>query len=179
MAESVAPGGLEQVRAFINTWWVPNDTRVPEDRLPGLVADPAAWRAELPAVPTPGVGGSSDGELAELRRDLRVVLGQEQPIGLSPWLVRHPLRADLSSDAPGVVLRPQTDGTAGRLLALVVEAVRAGQWARLKACPDCSWVFYDHSRNGARRWCAMNPAPGARGCGSIAKVRAYRDRLRE
>jgi predicted RNA-binding Zn ribbon-like protein len=37
-------------------------------------------------------------------------------------------------------------------------------------------VFYDSSRNARRTWCSMTAAGGARGCGSIAKTRAYRAR---
>ncbi|MEV0199459.1 CGNR zinc finger domain-containing protein [Nonomuraea sp. NPDC050691] len=190
MVESAAPGDLEQVRTFVNTWWLPNDTRVPADRLAELAADPAAWRAELPAIPLPapgagragvaGPGGSA--ELVALREALRASLGVERPVALEEWLERYPLRATFSGEpeAPAVELRPERDGPAGRLLALVAQAVWAGRWARLKACPDCGWVFYDHSRNGARRWCAMAPGgPGGRGCGSIAKVRAYRHRKRD
>jgi predicted RNA-binding Zn ribbon-like protein len=38
---------------------------------------------------------------------------------------------------------------------------------RVKQCAGCPWVFLDHSRNGSRRWCAMND------CGTHAKVRKY------
>lgn len=46
---------------------------------------------------------------------------------------------------------------------------------RLKQCPgeDCGWLFLDTSRNGSRQWCDM------RDCGNIAKVRRFRQRLRE
>ncbi|MFI6497405.1 CGNR zinc finger domain-containing protein [Nonomuraea typhae] len=179
MSESAAPGALEQVRTFLNTWWVPNDTRAPEDRLPALLADPAAWQADLPAFAFPGREDAPG--MAELRAALRAALGEARPVALGPWLARHPLRAELSADPdrPPLALVPE-DGTAGgTILAAVAEAVRAGQWARLKACPDCSWVFYDHSRNGSRRWCVMNPGGSeSRGCGSIAKVKAYRERRR-
>jgi predicted RNA-binding Zn ribbon-like protein len=121
-------------------------------------------------------------EFVELRTALRESLGVERPVALEGWLRRHPLRAEISADpeAPALVLRPVDGSAVGHLLALVAEAVRAGQWARLKACPDCAWVFYDRSRNGGRRWCAMSAGgPDGRGCGSIAKVRAYRERKRD
>lgn len=46
--------------------------------------------------------------------------------------------------------------------------------ARLKRCPSdaCHWFFFDMSRNGKRRWCAMAD------CGTKAKVRHYRERHR-
>ncbi|GAA4042222.1 CGNR zinc finger domain-containing protein [Nonomuraea soli] len=169
MSESEAPGELEQVRTFLNTWWLPNETRVPEDRLPALAADAGAWRREMPGIP-------AEAGLEGFRTALREALGD--PVALQEWAERHPLRVEFTEG--GVVLRPERDGAVGRILAIVADAVGAGRWARLKACPDCGWVFYDHSRNGSRRWCVMNPGGSeARGCGSIAKVRAYRQRIRQ
>jgi predicted RNA-binding Zn ribbon-like protein len=47
-----------------------------------------------------------------------------------------------------------------------------GRPTRLSRCsaPDCGLVFYDSSRGGTRRWCAMQR------CGNRAKVRAHRAR---
>jgi len=42
--------------------------------------------------------------------------------------------------------------------------------SRLGHCPSCDWVFYDETRNGARRWCDMAD------CGSRAKSRRYYQR---
>jgi hypothetical protein len=56
-------------------------------------------------------------------------------------------------------------------------AVADGQWQRLKACPDCRWVFYDHTRNASKRWCLMHAGgPDGRACGTIAKLRQYRQK---
>jgi predicted RNA-binding Zn ribbon-like protein len=51
-----------------------------------------------------------------------------------------------------------------------------GELQRIRAClnPDCTFIFYDQSRNGTRRWCE------ARACGNLLKVRRHRDqRYRE
>jgi len=55
---------------------------------------------------------------------------------------------------------------------LATLAAAAGVWPRLKMCGhvDCRWVFYDGSRNGRGRWCAMAA------CGNRAKTSAYRQR---
>lgn len=42
-----------------------------------------------------------------------------------------------------------------------------GTWQRLKACRECSWAFYDHSKNVAGSWCSMKV------CGGRVKQRAY------
>lgn len=46
--------------------------------------------------------------------------------------------------------------------------------ARVRVCdgPGCGWVFVDRSRNGRRRWCAMDL------CGGRAKARAYYARVK-
>lgn len=47
---------------------------------------------------------------------------------------------------------------------------------RLRQCPapdGCGWLFYDVSKNGARRWCSM------RMCGNGAKARRFQQRQRE
>jgi predicted RNA-binding Zn ribbon-like protein len=47
-----------------------------------------------------------------------------------------------------------------------------GDLRRVKRCPahDCLWLFHDDSKNLSRRWCAMDD------CGTLAKVRRYRER---
>ncbi len=39
--------------------------------------------------------------------------------------------------------------------------------ARLKRCGGCPWLFLDRSKNGSRRWCAMDD------CGRHEKIRRY------
>ena len=153
MSTQAAPGQLESVRGLLNTWLIPNDTRVPTDRLPA--ATPTAVRA--------------------LRDDLRSVVAREAEVDevLGEWIIR--LRV-----IPVVIggeVRFRGRPGAGDLLAIVLEAVARGEWRRLKACPDCHWVFYDNTRNASKRWCLMNAGgPNGRSCGSIAKVRRHRSR---
>lgn len=75
--------------------------------------------------------------------------------------------------APSLV--PSSQGVAGAfglMLSQVVQAVKEGTWSRLKACtePNCTWAFYDGSKNHSGRWCLMSV------CGSREKARAYRKR---
>jgi hypothetical protein len=35
-------------------------------------------------------------------------------------------------------------GAAGELFTIVLGAIAAGAWPRLKDCPDCRRVFFDH-----------------------------------
>lgn len=75
-------------------------------------------------------------------------------------------RARLVPAAEGV------DGALGRIVAVVHETMAAGSWWRLKGCPRdvCHWIFYDRSRNGSGKWCAMSV------CGNRTNTRAYRRR---
>jgi predicted RNA-binding Zn ribbon-like protein len=56
------------------------------------------------------------------------------------------------------------------------ELLTSGDAARLRACAaeNCGWMFIDRSRNGLRRWCAMDGSCGAREKARrhYAKVRA-------
>lgn len=69
-------------------------------------------------------------------------------------------------------LAPAVDGALGKLIAIVVEAMTDGTWENLKICrgDDCSWAFYDRSKNHSGAWCDINE------CGNIAKARSYRAR---
>jgi predicted RNA-binding Zn ribbon-like protein len=176
MDSSAAPGVLEQVRSFLNSWWIPNDTRRPVDDLTDLVADRGRWAERFPGIPSPR--RSELPALIALRDRLRDALGHAHPTSLQSainadqWLVEiTPPGTD-----PAVRVVPHRRTTVSAIVAVVIEAVAAGRWPRLRACPDCGWVFYDTSRNARRTWCSMTAAGGARGCGSIAKTRAYRAR---
>ncbi len=117
-----------------------------------------------------------------LRRALRGALaaraGQQQKtetdLDAAAVLRSLPLRLELD---PGgeAALRPAEAGARGAVAGLAADiavAAAAGVWPRLKMCGhgDCRWVFYDGSRNGRGRWCAMDV------CGNRAKTHAYRQR---
>ncbi len=159
----VAPGALEQVRDLLNSWLIPNDSRFPEDRF-DLFARERGWTG--PDAPL----------VRELRDDLRVQVesGAVDDDCLNRWIGRLGMRPAVAGGAVGY--RNQ-GGLAGDTLAAVLAAIGAGTWGRLKACPDCRWVFYDNTRNASKRWCLMYAGgPEGRACGTIAKVRRYRDR---
>jgi predicted RNA-binding Zn ribbon-like protein len=63
-----------------------------------------------------------------------------------------------------------------RLVVAAVELVRIVELRQLRACPvedgGCGWLFLDRSRNGSRRWCAMED------CGTQAKIRKLGERRR-
>jgi predicted RNA-binding Zn ribbon-like protein len=173
-----APAPLSLVQRFVNSY----------DHLTGrgIMESPEEldrWLAahQLPA----GTRASTRGDVRyahEIREALRGVLLGNNGASPDPEKVaivnsaaqRSPLRFHLGgTNRPEIV--PQgggVHGAVGTVLAAVVEGQHLGIWPRLKACPECGWVFYDRSKNRSGSWCTMAV------CGSRAKMRAYRKRQR-
>jgi predicted RNA-binding Zn ribbon-like protein len=63
-----------------------------------------------------------------------------------------------------------------RVVTAAVDLLRTVDLRQLRACPiedgGCGWLFLDRSRNGSRRWCAMED------CGTRAKIRKLSERRR-
>ena len=51
---SAAPGRLEQVRTFLNTWRIPNGTRTAVDQLTERTTALASWAKTMPDIPPSG-----------------------------------------------------------------------------------------------------------------------------
>jgi predicted RNA-binding Zn ribbon-like protein len=163
-----APGNLETVRQLLNSWYIPHEPGEP-------VEEPVdAFDAHTKTLKFTDTTEAL--QLRQLRDDLRAVVERvpNADLRLNTWLKRLKLRPVIQD---GAVRFHHEAGVPGDMLALVLSAIQEGSWDRLKACPDCHWVFFDHSRNGSKRWCLMTAAaggPGGRSCGSIAKVKRYR-----
>jgi predicted RNA-binding Zn ribbon-like protein len=174
-----APGDLELVRDFINTL----------DVLPGTdeIGDPASltsWLAEHHLVPTQPTLTEEDLRRARnLREALRALLLANVGFLLTPesaeafdnalGSVRFRARADaagqlelLPTDAGGL------DHAIGRLASIVLAAQQGGTWPRLKACAECHWALYDHTKNRSAAWCGSQ-------CGARVRARRHRRRHRE
>jgi predicted RNA-binding Zn ribbon-like protein len=177
--EQVAPGELEQVRAFVNTIDVEEGTE--------QLTTPAAldaWLRERGLVSqSTRATGRDLARALELREALRAVLvahngGAPEPAGaqrtLDDAVCRAKVRLRFRADG-GAALEPEAGGVAGALgwlLVIVHAAIADGTWERLKACREhtCEWAFFDHTRNRSGTWCNM------RVCGNRAKARAFRER---
>jgi predicted RNA-binding Zn ribbon-like protein len=170
---------LELVRGFVNTL----------DFLPGTdeLDDPAtltSWLIEHRVVAT--LPTLTDEDLARARR-LREAL--------RAFLLANagfPLPAEAAEDFDDAVgsvrlrtraaeggrieLRPaEAEGlehAIGRLVATVFVAQQDGTWPRLKACAECQWVLYDHTKNYSAAWCGSQ-------CGARVRARRHRRRRRE
>ena len=176
-----APPHLQLVQEFVNTLDIEEGT----DELEAP-ADLARWcAARSLAVAPDGVTAAGLAAALELREALRGMLEAHTGVAVQSADVaaanRVAARAVLvvAFDEEGApALAPAGgEGVAaalGRIVADVYAATLDGSWERLKACraDDCRWAFYDRSRSRTGQWCDMD------GCGSRAKVRAYRARNR-
>ena len=102
----------------------------------------------------------TDGNLTELNR---VLASSSQFSHLVRVENSFALRS-LWRDEDWRAVMAATVASYGRLLV-------GGQLHRIRRClnPDCTFLFYDQSRNGTRRWCE------GRACGNLLKVRRHRD----
>jgi predicted RNA-binding Zn ribbon-like protein len=173
-----APGELELVRNFVNTY--DHETEAEGLASPAVLS---AWLAKH------GLGRRDakldDADLdraVELREALREALLTNNDEPLPPTTVKR-LNAALEGVSLGVKVNDDCtidlepagaglDPALARIASIIREAMLSGEWSRLKVCPanDCLWAFYDRSRNRSRTWCRMED------CGNRAKVKAFRER---
>ena len=171
-----APGDLELVRDFVNTL----------DFLPGTdeLDDPASlasWLIEHRLVGT--LATLTDEDLARarsLREALRALalanagfpLPSESAEAFDDAVGSVRLRTRAAETGRGELRPAEAEGlehAIGRLVATVFFAQQDGTWPRLKACAECQWVLYDHTKNHSAAWCGSQ-------CGG--RVRACRHRKR-
>lgn len=177
-----APGELEFVRAFVNTF----DIEAGVDRLAD-VSSWSAWAAEVGAPDTGGSAAPTPDDLAaarSLRESLRDALLAHHdraplPASTADALTAAARRADVVArfTAEGVAFDGASaglDGVTLRVLSAVAAALTDGSFSRLKACTNdtCRWAFYDHSRSRTGQWCSMAV------CGNRAKQSRYRRQSR-
>jgi predicted RNA-binding Zn ribbon-like protein len=178
MSSEAAPGQLEHLREFVNTRDIDLDTD--ELQSPDALEH---WLEERDLlVAGARVGKRELGQAIELRETLRELLLANNGGELDPASIEQlndavssatlSVRFDAGGNPTLAVAGSGTSAVIGPLVAIVYEAMVAGTWSRLKACPadDCHWAFYDRSKNHSGTWCSMGV------CGNRAKVRAYRER---
>jgi predicted RNA-binding Zn ribbon-like protein len=173
-----APHGLDLVIDFVNTLDVEEDSDALNS--PGLLAAWLAERGLLRAETT--LTRAERGRAIDLRESLRALMAEHNgaagQASAAAELESVARRGDLGvhfGEDGGVTLAAGAagfDGALARLLIPVADAREDGSWRRVKACRagDCSWAFFDRSRNRSGVWCDMAV------CGNRTKVRAYRER---
>jgi predicted RNA-binding Zn ribbon-like protein len=170
-----APEPLRLVQQFVNS--------VDHEHAQEWIGTPAELRTWLHEHDLPADGLTSrDVERAhEVREALRrlLVANNERTVDyealdlVNRAIDRSRLRPELTPAGARLVPAARgVDAALGRILAVALDSMREGTWARLKACRQCRWSFYDYSRNRSATWCSMSI------CGNRLKTRAYRRRHR-
>ena len=166
-----APGRLDVVRRFLNT--VSFEAGEDPLRGPDGLDD---WCAQEGFQCSPGPRLRAFREA--LRRAAFANAGHADRLeswqGLEPFAEQARYTVRIGPDGTPL-LEPTGQGedrAVATLLAVVYDAVRSGEWVRLKAClaEDCRWAFYDRSKNGSGTWCSMSV------CGNRYKARRRRQR---
>jgi predicted RNA-binding Zn ribbon-like protein len=178
-----APGALELVRGFVNSYDVESGGDAFGEADPVRIK---AWFVEQDLADAHARVTAADARrVVAVREALRSLLlaNNGEPLDeaavavLNDVAARSPLEAQFGNAGTITVTGRDggVDGALGQLLAIVVQAVSDGTWSRLKACKahDCEWAFYDQSRNRSGQWCVMAV------CGNRSKARSYRDRKRD
>jgi predicted RNA-binding Zn ribbon-like protein len=173
-----APGSLALVQAFLNTHY---DLEVEHGA--EVWSSPEAYAGWLRARGL--IDAGDDVSAAEHGRALRVRTALRALAAADGEATETLQELTVAGRGAGVEIRFTPGGPAfaadgsaasavGLVLALAAQAMRDGNWERLKICPgrDCGWAFYDHSRNSSGRWCSMAI------CGGREKARAHYRRRR-
>jgi predicted RNA-binding Zn ribbon-like protein len=165
------PAPLAPVLAFVNSMDVELSTDEWADGPPAL----AAWLVGAGLADPATRIGAADLTLAiDLRTGLRALTLANNGVPAPPAVVaaftRALARVPLTATPTGLTAAPPF----GAVVAGYAHGVATGDFARLRQCPagDCSWVFWDSSAKGARKWCTMGV------CGNRSKARAYAARQR-
>jgi predicted RNA-binding Zn ribbon-like protein len=175
-----APGRLELLQRFVNTY--NHDFPLEWDRI-GTPGKAGAWLRDKGLVaPGDRISGADVARLRELReaiRALAIANRRRQPDPAAAAAIRELSGAARLSvavdDAGRTALEPGhggVDGAVATLLGILHEAQLTGHWARMKACRQCEYAFFDRSKNRSAAWCAMSI------CGNRTKNRAYYRRRR-
>ena len=121
-----------------------------------------------------GLGPGDAARARRLREALRALVlannGTELGVDALATVNEEAERVRLRVDARGTLSVEAGEDPLGRVVAIALGAMLDGSFARLKACRNCSWSFYDYSPNRSATWCSMQI------CGNRKKTRAYRAR---
>jgi predicted RNA-binding Zn ribbon-like protein len=173
-----APGRLELLQRFVNTY--NHDLPREWDRL-GTQEKALDWLRRKGLLGRDvTLSAASAARLQQLREAIRGLLianVEGRPDAGSASVVQrasHAARLRVDVDRAGRTKleadRPGADGAVAALLGIMHESQLTGEWARLKACRQCGYAFFDRSKNRSAAWCAMSI------CGNRTKNRAYRKR---
>lgn len=122
---------------------------------------------------------------ATIRRMAEAMIAGDQPgsidlAALNEAMAAGPVVRELATEPDGyqVRLMPVQAGwqqVMAEIGASFAQTLAEQETARVRICenPDCHWVFYDDTRNRAKRYC------DEKACGNLMKVRRFRAKQKE
>ncbi|MRX71248.1 hypothetical protein GJU40_03555 [Bacillus lacus] len=158
---------------FLNTWEIPNDTRVPIENLKNQDTLTGFFQQET----TDDVK-----QVILFRNSLRQMVETSSVDEINYWITNRVIGSSVRSDSGRYMVEFHTtrNSLIDHMLIQVLRKVEEGNFHRFKICPDCKWAFYDTSKSSTKKWCSMtkNSASG-RACGTISKVKRFREKQRD
>jgi predicted RNA-binding Zn ribbon-like protein len=168
-----APDNLRLVQAFVNS-----NYDLEHEHGAELLGSPealASWLHGRGLVKAKATATNADLQRArDLREGLRELLIAKREHQHASLTSTVEVGVKLAPD--NAAIHPASTTVRAALDLILMQAAAAqldGSWQRLKACRECSWAFYDHSRNQAGSWCSMKV------CGGRVKQRTHYERTRQ
>jgi predicted RNA-binding Zn ribbon-like protein len=160
----------DEIIMFLNTWELPNDSRIPRENL--------ITQEDLK---TFFLQENTDNltDVILFRDDLRNVVSTSSLEVINYWILKRNINTRMMEDTGKYRLDFYTNKNSiiDHILILVLRKVEEGNFHRYKICPDCKWAFYDSSKSSTKKWCSMKKnSSSGRACGTIAKVKKYREK---
>ncbi|MFD1032177.1 CGNR zinc finger domain-containing protein [Metaplanococcus flavidus] len=170
----------ERVVSFLNTWEIPNKERTPKEHLEKTTDLAHFMNAVYP-------DRQSDDLLEEIlnfRTGLRSAIEVSKKEEINTWISERDLDFTIKENGEGAAAEvrfySKTDSLINQVLVDVLQLIQAKSFHRIKICPDCKWAFFDQSKSATKKWCSMNAkSPHGRACGTISKVKKYREKKKE
>ncbi|UOE53481.1 CGNR zinc finger domain-containing protein [Cytobacillus oceanisediminis] len=160
----------DEIIMFLNTWELPNDSRIPREHLT-TQEDLKTYFAQE----------NTDNltDVILFRNDLRKVVSNSSLKVINQWIIKRNINIQMMVDNGRYRLDFHTNQNSiiDHILILILRKVEEGNFHRYKICPDCKWAFYDRSKSSTKKWCSMKKnSSSGRACGTIAKVKKYREK---
>ncbi|TFD94426.1 CGNR zinc finger domain-containing protein [Jeotgalibacillus sp. R-1-5s-1] len=163
----------EKLVSFLNTWSVSNSTRQAQE----VLHDESAL-VNFAMEHFQSDSGESLHDALSFRNLVREML-KEHDFTVLNTLIDEQIKFEVHAIENKYALKPVAlkNSMTANLLIIIVQLAQEQQLHRLKMCPDCQYVFFDESKSGTKKWCSMTKqSESGRACGTIAKVRTYRQK---
>ncbi|TFE02394.1 CGNR zinc finger domain-containing protein [Jeotgalibacillus salarius] len=158
---------------FLNTWYISNTLRQETELLTSDSELAAFMKKHFHIEKAEPLE-----EVIKFRNDTRELI-QSRTFTKLNQVFSEKITFEIKDENHKYTLEPRavSESFIGNLTVILVKLAQDQQLHRLKMCPDCQYVFFDSSRSGTKKWCSMTKqSKSGRACGTISKVRTYREK---